>query len=59
MPDSLRSEGSSGSSGQLDICGGSVRVSSGGSLLVLLPWPNMLLSGICCDSPLVASGVTN
>ena len=56
MLDSLQSEGSSGSSGQLDICGGSVRVSSGGSLLVLLPWPNMLLSGICCDSPLVASG---
>ena len=56
MPGSLRSEGSSGSSGQLDICGGSVRVSSGGSLLVLLPWPNMLPSGICCDSPLVALG---
>ena len=52
MPDSVQSDGSSGSSGQLDICGGSVRVSSGGSFLVLLPWPKMLLSGICCDSPL-------
>ena len=37
MPGSSQGEGSSGSSGQLDICGGSVRVSSGGSSRVILP----------------------